>query len=82
MVEAARVGSIFSIFSQHWTEHDFRGRAHPARTVSHAVRVLLVWAVLATALLFVGIRVVAGATPAWPVLLLFMLLVVRILQTV
>jgi hypothetical protein len=51
--------------------------------VSHAVTVLLVWAVLAAALLFVGIRVVAGAaTRAWPVLLLFMLLVVRILQTV
>lgn len=59
------------------------GRAHPARTVSHAVTVLLVSAVLAAALLFVGIRVVAGAaTPAWPVLLLFMLLVVRILQTI
>ena len=46
------------------------------------VMVLLAWGLLAAALVFVGVRVVgAAAAPAWPALLLFLLLVVRILQT-
>jgi hypothetical protein len=69
------------------------GDATPAQVVEHAawsgggavawVMLLLTWGLLAAALLFVGIRVVgAAAAPAWPALLLFLLLVARILQTV
>lgn len=44
---------------------------------------LLVWLVLAGALVYLGLRVIgAAAAPQWPVLLLFALLVVTVLRTV
>ena len=62
---------------------DERATFGPGWWGSSAFSVLLIWLLLAAALMFVAVRVVgAMPTPAWPALLLFTLLVVRILQTV
>jgi hypothetical protein len=57
-------------------------RTLPEKLLGMAPVVLMVWAALVGAALYLGVRVVgAAASPTWPVLLAFALLVITVLRT-